>query len=257
MEPNLNEFRRFAEELAREAAALVREYAGDFAVEIKDDGSPVTNVDTAVERMLRERIDSTYPTHGVTGEEYGARDLDAEFVWVVDPIDGTRQFSTGLANYGTLIALCRQAKPVVGIISQPVIGDIYAGVSGEGAWLNGRPITSRMTTLPGKAIACLADIDSFDERTRPGFEAVRLASDWNVYDGGCLGFAALAAGRIDICLYAANVECYDVCALVPVIEGAGGVITDWRGNPHDLHSTGETVASCSPQLHEKVLALLA
>ena len=118
------EFRAFAEDLAALAGATVREQIAHPPVELKSDGSPVTAVDLAVERVLRERIDAVYPGHGVLGEEYGSRDLEAEWVWVVDPIDGTRQFAAGLPNYGILIALCQHGRPFLGVICQPLLGDV-------------------------------------------------------------------------------------------------------------------------------------
>jgi histidinol-phosphatase len=257
LDSHLGEFRSFAEELAALASAAARSELAQMSLEIKPDGSPVTSVDLAIERVLRERIDATYPQHGVLGEEFGSRDLDAEWVWVVDPIDGTRQFAAGLPNYGILIALCHRGRPVVGVICQPLLGDIYLGLAGQGAWLNGTPISTRSTALLGEAIVCLSDPDSFDQATVAGFEALRRGSQWNVYDGGCLGFGALAAGRLDISLCSPTLDCFDICALVPVVEGAGGSITDWRGNPLTLASSGAIVAACSAELHASALEILA
>ena len=251
------EFRAFAEDLAALAGATVREQIAHPPVELKSDGSPVTAVDLAVERVLRERIDAVYPGHGVLGEEYGSRDLEAEWVWVVDPIDGTRQFAAGLPNYGILIALCHRGRPVVGVICQPLLGDVYLGIAGQGAWLNGTPISTRTTTRLAEAIACLSDPDCFRGATAAGFEALRRGSHWNVYDGGCLGFGALAAGRLDLCLCGPNLDGFDICALVPVVEGAGGLISDWRGNPLTLTSSGAIVAACSADLHAEALEILA
>ncbi len=253
----LGEFRAFAEELAALASSAVRAQIAHPSVEIKTDGSPVTAVDLAVEQVLRERIDATYPGHGVLGEEFGARDLDADWVWVVDPIDGTRQFAAGLPNYGILIALCHLGRPVIGVICQPLLGDIYLGLAGQGAWLNGRPISTRTTARLAESITCLSDPDAFGQTTIAGFEALRRGSHWNVYDGGCIGFGALAAGRLDLCLGGPTLDPFDICALVPVVEGAGGAITDWRGNPLTLASSGEIVAACSAELHASVLEILA
>ncbi len=253
----LGEFRAFAEELTALASAAVRAQLAQLSLEIKPDGSPVTSVDLAVEQVLRERIDAAYPQHGALGEEFGSRDLDAEWVWVVDPIDGTRQFAAGLPNYGILIALCHRGRPVIGLICQPLLGDVYLGLAGQGAWLNGTPIRARTTARLADAIACLSDPDAFDQATVAGFEALRRGSQWNVYDGGCLGFGALAAGRLDISLCGPTLDCFDICALVPVVEGAGGLITDWRGNPLTLDAKGEIVAACSAELHASVLEILA
>jgi len=253
----LGEFRAFAEELTALASATVREQIAHPSVEIKSDGSPVTAVDLAVEKVLRERIDAAYPHHGMLGEEFGTRDLDAEWVWVVDPIDGTRQFAAGLPNYGILIALCHYGRPVIGVICQPLLGDVYLGLAGQGAWLNGRPIRARTTARLADSIVCLSDPDAFVDGTAAGFEGLRRGSRWNVYDGGCISYGALAAGRLDLCLCGPNLDPFDICALVPVVEGAGGLISDWRGNPLTLTSSAAIVAACSAELHASALEILA
>ena len=256
----VTEFKLFAESLAALAGETVREHLGGLGLEVKADGSPVTAIDLAVERRLRDRIEQAYPSHGILGEEFGSSQADAELVWVLDPIDGTRQFAAGLSNYGTLIALCHQGRPVLGVICQPRLDDVFLGVShgGErGTWRNGAAISCNDTHRLDQAIACLADPDSYKGVTSTGFDAIRQASSWNVFDGSCLGFAALAAGRLDVALCGPNLDPYDICALVPVVEGAGGVITDWRGESLSIASQGCIVASCSESLHESLLQLLA
>ncbi|MEO0819421.1 MAG: inositol monophosphatase family protein [Pseudomonadota bacterium] len=245
--------------LARRLAGVAREILtaerhGAFV--LKADGSPVTSLDRAVEQALRTEIARAAPDHGIIGEEYGPENAERDWVWVIDPIDGTRQFAAGLPNFGTLIALCHRQKPVIGVIAHPWIPMTCIGIAGQGTTINGRPVRCGAWSLPGEAIACLSDPDAFDETTQGGFEAVRGASLWNVYDGGCLGFAALAEGRIGIALNGPNLEPFDIAALIPVVEGAGGVISDWAGNGLDATSHGAIVASASPALHAKVLTLL-
>ena len=249
--------RAFAESLAKEAGEIVRECGARRTFEIKPDGTPVTPVDWAVERALRARIDEAYPRHGVLGEEYGSRGLDAEWVWVLDPIDGTRQFAAGLPNFGVLIALCRCKRPVLGVICQPLLDDVYLGISGAGAWWNGEPIRPRATRRLADAVACHSDPDAFVGAAMPGFEALRRAVRWNVYDGGCIGIGALASGYLDICLCGPNLDNFDICALVPVVEGAGGRISDWNGADLSLHSSGTIVACATRELHEQALGMLA
>lgn len=249
-------FRPFAEALAREAAELVRESFEAASVSLKPDGSPVTSVDLAVERALRQRIEHSFPDHGILGEEFGARNLEADWIWVIDPIDGTRQFAAGLPNFGILIALCHRRQPMLGIICQPQIGDLYVGVTGTGAWLNDKPINCRSASDLDKVIVCFSDPDAFTGKSQAGFEALRQKSAWNVYDGGCLSFGALAAGHIGVSLCGPNLDCFDICALVPVADGAGGRITDWHGKALDFSSSGAIVASASAELHQEVLATL-
>lgn len=252
----VDELRAFATGLTEVICDVVaRERAGAEA-RIKQDGSPVTGVDLAVEEALRARIESTYPQHGILGEELPVRNAEAEWTWVIDPIDGTSQFAAGLPNYGSLVALCRHGIPRLGIICQPDTRDVYLGVAGLGAWLNGAPIETAAATELGAANLCITDPDAFDDDVRAGMQRLRRAARWHLYEGGCLSFAALAAGRIGVSIYGSNIENFDLCALVPVVEGAGGVITDWQGGALTIESSGEIVASANRALHDAVLELL-
>ncbi len=250
------DFREFATELAHIVIAAVADNRGGRQVGIKSDGTPVTAVDVAVETAMRARIESAYPDHGILGEELPERNPDAEWRWVIDPIDGTSQFAAGLPNYGSLIALCRRGVPQLGVICQPDSGDIYLGVSGLGAWRNGQPITTAPNTRLSEAVLCVSDPDAFDDAIRPGMRRLRSAASWHVYEGNCLSFGTLAAGRIGVSVYGSNLENFDICALVPVVEGAGGIITDWQGGVLTIESRGEIVASANRVLHDQVLALL-
>lgn len=251
-----NAFRAFGTELAETVIAVAAGTRPSFEVEIKKDGTPVTNVDIAVEHAVRARIESRFPDHGVLGEELPTRNPDAEWMWVIDPIDGTLQFVAGLPNYGSLIALCRHGVPKLGIICQPDTSDIYLGISGVGSWYNDVPAVAAQQATLSSSILCISDLDAFDDATRPGMERLRCASLWNVFDGGCLSFGVLATGRIGVSVYGPNLDNFDICALVPVVEGAGGVISDWQGESLTIESKGEIVASANRRLHDEVLALL-
>ena len=247
-------------DLAGQLADCARKVLCDPApasFETKDDGSPVTALDRAVEAALRAEINRCAPEHGIIGEEYGSENEDRDFVWILDPIDGTRQFAAGLPNFGTLIALCYRQRPVIGVISHPWTGMTCIGVAGQGTRINGAPVRASGQNDPGEVIACLSDPDAFDAATEPGMLAIRGASRWNVYDGGCIGHAALASGHIGIALSGPNLEPFDIAALIPVVEGAGGVISDWQGDGLDATSEGAIVATANPTLHGKVLELLA
>ena len=257
---------KVAEEIGRFAAAaeelanLAREtvLAGhrfDMAHEIKDDGSPVTELDRAVERVLRARIESLFPEHGILGEEYGAEGADREWLWVLDPIDGTKHFAAGLSDFGTLIALCHDGVPVVGIIDLPLLDRRCLGVAGRPTRLNGREVRCRPRQNLSQCVLSSAGPDAFDGAPEPAFRRLRKSSAWNVYGGGCAGYASLASGVVDICLEG-NLDAFDFCALVPVIEGAGGVISDWRGAPLGLDSGPLILAAGDRQVHEAALVLL-
>ena len=257
MNKEIAELKSFTEDLTALAMTTLQSQMERLSLEIKQDGSPVTSADIAIEKALRQRIEDHYPNHGILGEEFGRKNLEAEWVWVIDPIDGTRQFAAGLPNYGVLIALCRRGQPTIGVICQPLLEDVYLGVVAEGAWLNGKPIRARETSELHQAIACLSDPDAYHGSTAHGFRAIQRGSRWNVYDGGCLGFAALAAGQLDLSLCGPTMDAFDICALVPVVEGAGGLITDWQGGSLTLASRGEIVASATPILHGRALEILS
>lgn len=250
------DFRDLADRMADTARGIVREGRDRLSVEIKPDGSPVTEIDRAVEHALREILTREVPDHGILGEEYGAEGLDREFVWVLDPIDGTKQFSAGLPNFGVLIALCQDACPALGVIEQPLTGERTLGLAGLGCWGEGRAVWTSGRTRLDESIGVIANPDSFGDDHVPGMERVRRATRWNLFDVGCLSHAALARGRIDVIVDSPNLDPYDICALVPVIEGAGGVMTGWDGMRPTLHATGPLITAASPELHAAALALV-
>lgn len=253
------EIGRFAA-AAEELADLAREtvlagHSFDMAHEIKDDGSPVTELDRAVERALRTRIEALFPEHGMLGEEYGAQDVGREWLWVLDPIDGTKHFAAGLSDFGTLIALCHDGVPVIGVIDLPLLDRRCLGVAGRATRLNGREVHCRQRRDLADCILSSAGPDAFEGAAEPAFRRLRKASAWNVYGGGCAGYVSLAGGLVDLCLEG-NLDAFDFCALVPVIEGAGGVITDWWGAPLRLDSGPLVLAAGDRRVHEAALALL-
>ncbi len=246
-----------ASRVAAEGVAVARSMDSAAGFETKDDGSPVTAVDRAVERAMRDMIAREAPGHGVLGEEFSGEDHSAEWTWVLDPIDGTRQFAAGLLNFAVLVALCHQDHPVVGIIAHPFAGRTWMGIDGQGTTLNGRPVATLREARLGDVVACLANPESFPGEWGRGYEAIGNASRWNVHDGGCIGYGALSEGRIGLCLNGPNLDPFDIAALVPVVEGAGGVITGWRGEQLTLASHGAIVASANRALHDEALNLLA
>ncbi len=250
------EFQQLAEHLADTARGIVRDGRDRLAMDIKADGSPVTAIDRAVETALREILAREVPDHGVLGEEFPSVGLDREFVWVLDPIDGTKQFAAGLPGFGVLIALCRNQRPELGVIEQPLTGERTLGISGDGCWLNGRAIRTSGKSDLAECIAGICNPDSFGPTHDPGMQRLRGATRWNVWDTGCLGYASLARGAIDVTINGPNLDPFDICALVPVIQGAGGEISAWDGSALTLHSEGAIVASATAELHATVRGLL-
>ncbi|WP_170384315.1 inositol monophosphatase family protein [Ruegeria atlantica] len=261
--PDLKEFAIFAGHLADLSRSVAqREFQNIPAFQNKQDGSPVTAADEAVEAELLRAIRAKYPDHGILGEESGSSNLDRDFVWVVDPIDGTKSFATGTSTFGSLIALCYQHRPVVGVIELPVSGWRYVGVEGEPTTFNDTPVTTRKDLTLADCVLSASGGEFFrGPAPRSGFEALRQQCDWTVYGAGCSAFGSLSRGLIDICLEGANLATFDFCALAPVVEGAGGRITDWRGQPFSLvadmnHRAEGVVATGDVKLHDEVLRIL-
>ncbi|ANH08829.1 histidinol-phosphatase [Shinella sp. HZN7] len=253
----LDLFSGFASEMADLARGIVRQAAGGRRRPVaKSDSSPVTETDRAVERCLRERIAARFPAHGVLGEEFGAEGLDEEFVWVIDPIDGTKAFVGGLAVYGTLIALTCGGTPILGLIDNPVTGDRWLGLSGRPTTLNGAPVRTAATTRLAEAFMANGNPEPFAPVERARLERLRSSARWCVYGGSCMAYGRVADGSIDISVDG-GLDPFDFCALVPVITGAGGCITDWEGRPLTLTSSGNLcVAAANGALHARVLEKL-
>ena len=251
------EFLDFAIELAEASGTLIREaFRRPLSVEAKDDLSPVTQSDKAVETRLRERIASRYPEHGIVGEEYDDTQVSAEFVWVIDPIDGTKQFAAGLPTFATLIALARDGKPVLGIIDQPVTSERWIGMTGTGTTFKGKPVHTRSCERLADAVMATSAPDYFDALAAPAYQRLNEVTRWPLYGAGCHAYGQIAMGCIDIGIEASH-SAFDYCALVPVVEGAGGIISDWQGDPLTIHSGDRFIAAGDSRIHRQALDLMA
>ncbi len=231
-------------------------WSSDLAVEYKSDGSSLTQADLVIEARWREQIQRQFPSHGILGEEYGSDAGSSAFTWVLNPIDGTRQFGAGLLNFASLISVCRDGVPVLGIIDMPGLSARYAAAEGKGTLFAGRPVRSSSRQDIIESVISLANPDSFRKESAFGYKNLRSTGRVRVFDGGTLAYGALARGLVDICLNGDDLDIYDICALCPVVREAGGTITDWRGQLLTLASSGAIVASASHELHAKVLHLL-
>ena len=249
----------FAHLLADAAGEIVRTATrSERIAHRKADASPVTEIDRAVEVRLREMIAARFPGHGVIGEEYGADRRGAEHVWVLDPIDGTKAFMAGLPTYGTLIGLARDSRPVLGIIDQPVARERWAGIDGDGTRHNGELVRTQACARLQDALVCTTSAEYYEGEDAGAYRRIVSGSRWMVYGGNCLAFAQVAGGLVDVALEA-KVGVYDYCALVPVVENAGGVMTGWHGEPLTLEPArgGRILASGNRRLHEAAMACLA
>jgi myo-inositol-1(or 4)-monophosphatase len=252
---DLSTFRPFITDLARESGDFIRPLYRQpgVAVETKSDQSPVTLADRGAEELMRTRITQRFPTHGIIGEEFGSERADAEFVWVLDPVDGTKTFITGLPLWGTLIALLHRGQPVLGCIHQPVLEQLVLG-DNLTSTLNGRAVQCRSTTRLEESTLLTSDtLAPAKQQNGAGFDALQNRAKMVRTWGDCYGYLLLATGWADIALDPV-MNPWDIAALVPIIRGAGGVITDWQGGP--AFPAQSTVAAATPELHAKVIATL-
>ncbi len=252
---DLTPYRTFMTELAAASGEFIRPFFGQtsLVVETKADQTPVTAADRGAEELIRRLLAQKFPAHGIIGEELGNDRAEAEFVWVLDPIDGTKSFITGVPLWGTLIALLHQGQPVLGCIHQPILGQLMIG-DGQTTTLNDRPVRTRVTTRLADATLLTSDPFNFRHRMGPGtndfLAKAKLIRTW----GDCYGYLLVAAGHADI-MIDPIMNPWDIAALVPVIRGAGGVITDWKGGA--AYPAESTVAAATPELHATVVAGLS
>jgi len=245
-----------AERLADTSGAIIRRYfRSGVAVIDKADTSPVTIADRETEAELRRLILAAHPEHGIIGEEHGSERADAEWVWVLDPIDGTKSFITGRPLFGTLIALCRNGVPVMGVIDHPALGERWIGAHGHPTTMNGKKSEVRLCADLHHAALFASSPHQFHGVAFDAFEAVRRRAKLVQYGSDCYHYALVASGYGDIAIEA-GLGMHDYLALVPVIEGAGGIITDWAGAPLVIGSGDKAVAAGDKRVHAEALGLL-
>ena len=260
MTTDRNALPAFLDRLADAAAATIMPHFRALPeIESKGDSGfdPVTVADRAAEAEMRRLINEAFPAHGIVGEEYGDEHADAEFVWVLDPIDGTRAFITGLPVWGTLIGLLHEGKPILGMMAQAFTGERYAG-DGSKAWYrgpDGRTAPIRTRTCGDVATAALFTTTPalFDEAERPAYDRVEQAVRLARYGVDCYGYCMVASGHADLVIEA-GLKPYDIVALIPIIEGAGGQVTDWQNRP--AAGGGRILATGDAKLHATVLGML-
>jgi myo-inositol-1(or 4)-monophosphatase len=247
--------RAFLLELAQQSGDFIRPLFGSagLVVETKSDQSPVTQADRGAEELMRAAIARKFPSHGIIGEEFGPDRPDAEFVWVLDPIDGTKSFITGVPLWGTLIALLHRGEPVLGCIHQPILRQLMVG-DGKATLLNGQAVRSRAATRLADATLLTSDPLN-PARYQDGAAYVALAQRAKLVRtwGDCYGYLLVAGGWADVMLDPI-MNPWDIAALVPIIRGAGGAITDWQGK--DPVRGNSIVAAGNSALHREVLAAL-
>jgi len=252
------DFIDLAGRLADASRPILRSYyRRKIDVDIKSDASPVTRADREAEAAIRKLINATFPQHGIFGEEFGKEREDAEYVWVLDPLDGTRAFVTGRPTFGTLIALTRNGAPLLGVIDMPILNDRWIGAVGRPTLLNGEAVKARACGKLGEAYLSASIPLMFDTpEKKQKFDQVQAKARSTTFGGDCYQYGMVATGFLDIVIECSLVE-YDYLALTPIVEGAGGRITDWRGHGLTMGSGDRVVATGDARVHEQALALLA
>lgn len=252
------EFIDLANSLSDEARLIAAKYfRQDFSVETKSDESPVTIADREIEAAQRELIEKTYPDHGISGEEYGDIRMDADFVWVLDPIDGTKAFLNGIPVFTNLIGVALRGNPILGMIDQPVLSERWIGAAGVGATLNGTEIhTSPITALDEITVHATAPemFETPDLSAR--FGQLSEKTKYRRYGTDCYAYGLLASGHAHL-VAEADMKVQDYMPVVEVVRQAGGVISDWAGQPLSFDSDGTVLASANETLHAEALLALA
>ncbi len=268
MNKNFSDLAAFANHLADLSEPVARKYFrmpnGEVA---KEDKSPVTQADREIEAVMRAEIERKFPDHGIIGEEFGLRNPSSDYQWILDPIDGTSSFIIGRPTFGTLIALAYKGDVKAGIINQPISNERWLGLDfgkteqeKSGAWLNGKPISTRDCGEISNAIISTTSQFFFEENDLHKFQKLAAQAKYQrfggvVYGGDCYAYALLASGFIDI-IIEPSLKIYDYAALIPIIKMAGGFVGDWHGNELKLESDGRIIACGSEALYRKVIELL-
>jgi len=250
---NLIEITPFLKLLARTSSQIIKPYfRSEFLVETKPDFSPVTIADKLTEEKMRELISKEFPSHGIIGEEFGKENEDAEYVWVLDPIDGTKSFISGALTFGTLIALMKNKKPIIGVINHPILNEFLIG-DNKVALLNDKKVSVRVCENLNDATLLTTDHLNINKyQNQNGFEdlinKVKLYRNW----GDCYGYYLVATGFADI-MIDPIMSVWDSMPLIPIINGAGGKITDYQGNDA---AAGNSIVASNPIIHDEVIKIL-
>jgi len=250
---NLNEFKNFIYYLTNISANIIKPYfRTQMNIEHKEDNSPVTVADKNAEEAMRRAIIKEYPEHGIVGEEFGSYKEDAEYKWVLDPIDGTKSFICGVLSFGTLIALLKNNEPILGVINQPILNEFLIG-DNKTTVINNKPTSVRNCKDISDAVLLTTDHINIEEyQNLEKFEKlirkVKLYRSW----GDCYGYYLLATGFADV-MIDPIMSFWDTMALIPIIKGAGGIISDYKG---DDPVNGNGIIAASPGIHSKVIKCL-
>jgi inositol-phosphate phosphatase/L-galactose 1-phosphate phosphatase/histidinol-phosphatase len=250
------EFVNFANLLADLATNSSMQYfRKKLNVENKEDESPVTIADKQTEKIIRDQIRKSYPNHGILGEEYENENLNSEFIWVIDPIDGTRSYIAGHKDFGNLIALLHNNNPIIGIINCPAHNERWIGVKNTVTTCNGKEVITSGVKKIEDAYLFTSGVYFYEPFFKKGFETLKEKSKYFRLGGDCYMYGMLSSGLIDIVIED-TLKAHDYMALVNVVEGAGGKISDKYGKPINLKSDGSLIASSSNILHDEIIKVI-
>jgi inositol-phosphate phosphatase / L-galactose 1-phosphate phosphatase / histidinol-phosphatase len=245
-----------AHRLADVARELAREnFRAPLAVERKSDGTPVTAVDREIETRMRRMIREAFPAHAIRGEEFAAEG-SGEFAWVLDPIDGTKSFVSGFPLFGSLIALTRGPRALLGVIEAPALEERWVGCEGRATLFNGSAARTRPCQDIADAVVYTTTPDSFSAAERRCFDALSARAALRRFGGDCYLFGMLASGHCDL-IVEVQLKPHDFMAVIPVVEGAGGRISDWRGAALGPQSDGRTVVAATESLWRQAVEVLS
>ncbi len=254
----MQEFAALANRMADKAGEIIKKhFRTPIDIERKEDDSPVTVADREVEQALREMIEKERPDDGILGEEFGIKESNSEITWLIDPIDGTKSFMVGRPTFGTLIAVCEGLTPKLGVIDQPILKERWVGMDGEATTFNGKP---------AKTVSCPSIHDATIGSTSPtmfaklsdygrAYEIFETTGNRITWGGDCYMYGLLANGYVDI-IFEEDLSPHDFAALIPVVKGAGGHMSDWRGDELTLNSVGKVIAVGDPDLWPEIERLI-
>jgi len=234
----------------------MRYFRNDFVTDTKADATPVTIADRECERLMRERILHDFPDHGIIGEEHGSDRPEASHVWVLDPIDGTKAFISGRPLFGALIALCRDGVPILGVIDCPAVDDRWVGIDGRPTTHNDMPCYTRRCGRLEDALLYSTSPYMFAGDDADTYEKLRTRVKYPLFGGDCHNYGLVASGWIDL-VVEAQMQIHDWAALVPIIQGAGGRISDWSGRPLGFASDGRVVVAGDERTHSAAVDILS
>jgi inositol-phosphate phosphatase/L-galactose 1-phosphate phosphatase/histidinol-phosphatase len=251
------DFIAIAQKMADAAGVVARHYfRTPIAIDTKPDNSPVTIADREAEAAMRAIIATDAPGHGIYGEEMGKADIDAEFVWVLDPIDGTKAFITGKPSFGQLIALLHKGTPILGVIEQPILHERWLGAAGRPTTLNDQPAKTRPCDTLERSVLYATAPEMFKGAEVAAWENLKRRVGLVRYGADCYAYGLCASGFVDLVIES-SMQPYDYCALVPVIEGAGGIVSDWSGGRLGLASGPSVAAAGDARMHAAALKVLS